>query len=128
MSRSLILQKKFNKTISNILHPYIVTIFLPRQVRNTSCFIFFIVQFILPLIVSIYYSLLGAIFPLPRILYAMANDGLLFKFLSNINETTKTPLISTVICGVCAGKTECRQPFIQYFVKIVIVTPIIFVY
>ncbi|VVC32907.1 Hypothetical protein CINCED_3A006066 [Cinara cedri] len=48
-------------------------------------------------------SLLGAIFPLPRILYAMANDGLLFKFLAKINQTTKTPLISTVICGVGAG-------------------------
>jgi amino acid transporter len=48
-------------------------------------------------------SLLGAIFPLPRILYAMASDGLLFKFLSNINSTTKTPLISTIICGVFAG-------------------------
>ncbi|XP_015372124.1 PREDICTED: high affinity cationic amino acid transporter 1-like [Diuraphis noxia] len=48
-------------------------------------------------------SLLGAIFPLPRILYAMASDGLLFKFLSNINATTKTPLISTIICGVFAG-------------------------
>lgn len=59
------------------------------------------------LIISVCYhcfSLLGAIFPLPRILYAMANDGLLFKFLANINKTTKTPLISTVICGVCAGK------------------------
>jgi len=40
---------------------------------------------------------------LPRILYAMASDGLLFKILSKINTTTKTPLISTVICGVFAG-------------------------
>ncbi|XP_022163277.1 cationic amino acid transporter 2-like [Myzus persicae] len=48
-------------------------------------------------------SLLGATFPLPRILYSMASDGLLFKFLSNINSTTKTPLISTIICGVFAG-------------------------
>ncbi|KAL5240260.1 hypothetical protein ACI65C_007670 [Semiaphis heraclei] len=48
-------------------------------------------------------SLLGTLFPLPRILYAMANDGLLFKFLSNINATTMTPLISTIICGLFAG-------------------------
>ncbi|XP_008184790.2 high affinity cationic amino acid transporter 1 [Acyrthosiphon pisum] len=48
-------------------------------------------------------SLLGTLFPLPRILYAMASDGLIFKFLSNINTTTKTPLISTVICGLFAG-------------------------
>lgn len=50
------------------------------------------------------YSLLGAIFPLPRILYSMANDGLIFNFLAKINARTKTPLISTVICGVFAGK------------------------
>lgn len=49
---------------------------------------------------------MGAIFPLPRILYAMASDGLLFNILSKINDTTKTPLISTVICGVFAGKTQ----------------------
>ncbi|XP_025416766.1 high affinity cationic amino acid transporter 1-like [Sipha flava] len=48
-------------------------------------------------------SLLGAIFPLPRILYAMASDGLIFHFLANINATTKTPLISTVLCGIFAG-------------------------
>jgi len=54
--------------------------------------------------VLLFGSLLGAIFPLPRILYAMASDGLLFKVLSNINATTKTPLISTVVCGVFAGK------------------------
>jgi len=51
----------------------------------------------------IYNSLLGTLFPLPRILFAMASDGLLFKFLSNINPTTKTPVISTVICGLFAG-------------------------
>ncbi|XP_060870377.1 cationic amino acid transporter 2-like isoform X2 [Metopolophium dirhodum] len=48
-------------------------------------------------------SILGTLFPLPCILYAMASDGLLFKFLSNINATTKTPLISTVVCGLFAG-------------------------
>ncbi|XP_022163272.1 cationic amino acid transporter 2-like [Myzus persicae] len=48
-------------------------------------------------------SLLGTLFPLPRILYAMARDGLLFKFMSNINTTTMTPLISTIICGLLAG-------------------------
>ncbi|KAL4112398.1 hypothetical protein QTP88_016197 [Uroleucon formosanum] len=48
-------------------------------------------------------SLLGTLFPLPRILFAMASDGLLFKFLSNINPKTKTPVISTIICGLFAG-------------------------
>lgn len=48
-------------------------------------------------------SLLGAMFPLPRILYAMANDGLLFKFLAKINPRTKTPILATLISGFLAG-------------------------
>ncbi|KAK3102848.1 hypothetical protein FSP39_014398 [Pinctada imbricata] len=48
-------------------------------------------------------SLLGAMFPLPRVIYAMASDGLLFKFLSNVNEKFKTPLIGTILSGSFAG-------------------------
>lgn len=49
-------------------------------------------------------SLLGAMFPLPRVLYAMANDGILFKFLRKIHPYTKTPLIATIISGILAGE------------------------
>ncbi|KAJ4442790.1 hypothetical protein ANN_04383, partial [Periplaneta americana] len=48
-------------------------------------------------------SLLGAMFPLPRVLYAMANDGLLFRFLAKINPRTKTPVLATIISGLLAG-------------------------
>ncbi|XP_050434312.1 high affinity cationic amino acid transporter 1-like [Adelges cooleyi] len=48
-------------------------------------------------------TLIGCLFPLPRILYAMSSDGLLFKIFSKVNKTTKTPFISTIFCGTFAG-------------------------
>uniref|UniRef100_A0A2S2R0K3 High affinity cationic amino acid transporter 1 n=1 Tax=Sipha flava TaxID=143950 RepID=A0A2S2R0K3_9HEMI len=54
-------------------------------------------------IFALFTSLLGCLFPIPRILYAMSSDGLLFEFLSNINERTKTPFIATMICGISSG-------------------------
>ena len=48
-------------------------------------------------------SLLGAMFPLPRILYAMATDGLLFRFLSHIHPRYMTPMRATIIAGLLSG-------------------------
>ncbi|KAF5296351.1 hypothetical protein FQR65_LT10243 [Abscondita terminalis] len=48
-------------------------------------------------------SLFGAMFPLPRVLYAMATDGIIFKFLGNVNARFQTPLIGTLLAGLLTG-------------------------
>ncbi|ALC43039.1 slif [Drosophila busckii] len=48
-------------------------------------------------------SLLGAMFPLPRILYAMGNDGILFKRLSKVHPWTQTPLLATLVSALFAA-------------------------
>ncbi|XP_014605414.1 PREDICTED: cationic amino acid transporter 3 isoform X1 [Polistes canadensis] len=48
-------------------------------------------------------SLLGAMFPLPRVLYAMASDGIIFMWLSKVHSKTMTPILGTVLSGLLAG-------------------------
>ncbi|XP_053558048.1 cationic amino acid transporter 4 [Bombina bombina] len=43
--------------------------------------------------------LLSSLFSLPRIVYAMAEDGLFFQFFAKVNPTTKVPVIGIVVFG-----------------------------
>ncbi|KAL0268057.1 UNVERIFIED_CONTAM: hypothetical protein PYX00_010139 [Menopon gallinae] len=45
-------------------------------------------------------SLFGAMFPLPRIIYAMASDGLIFRVLGEVSPRTKTPVVGTAVAGL----------------------------
>ncbi|XP_063925550.1 cationic amino acid transporter 2 isoform X1 [Zophobas morio] len=58
-------------------------------------------------ICGLFSSLLGAMFPLPRIIYAMASDGLLFKALAIVHPKFQTPFMGTLIAGSIAGCLAC---------------------
>ncbi|KAL3533308.1 hypothetical protein ACH5RR_006829 [Cinchona calisaya] len=48
-------------------------------------------------------TLMGSILPQPRILMAMARDGLLPSFFSDVSKQTQVPVKSTVVTGLLAG-------------------------
>ncbi|XP_065164736.1 cationic amino acid transporter 2 [Atheta coriaria] len=48
-------------------------------------------------------SMFGSMFPMPRILYAMASDGLIFRLFAQVWPSTGTPALATFISGLCAA-------------------------
>ncbi|CAD6206000.1 unnamed protein product [Miscanthus lutarioriparius] len=48
-------------------------------------------------------TLMGSLLPQPRILMAMARDGLLPSFFSEVNKQTQVPVKSTIVTGICAA-------------------------
>ncbi|XKL65779.1 hypothetical protein PGB90_009199 [Kerria lacca] len=48
-------------------------------------------------------ALLGSFFPVSRILFAMSNDGLIFRSFSIINKKYNTPVIGTLCSGIITG-------------------------
>lgn len=58
----------------------------------------------------VFFSLLGSMFPMPRVIYAMAEDGLLFRVLAKVHNGTHTPIVATVVSGIIAGN-KTNTPF-----------------
>ncbi|KAF5186237.1 Cationic amino acid transporter 2, vacuolar [Thalictrum thalictroides] len=48
-------------------------------------------------------TLMGSLLPQPRILLAMARDGLLPEFFSDVNRRTQVPVKGTIVTGTCAA-------------------------
>jgi amino acid transporter len=42
-------------------------------------------------------------FPMPRIIYAMASDGVIFKFLGKVLPKLKTPYVASIVAGLFAA-------------------------
>lgn len=48
-------------------------------------------------------TLFGSLFSLPRTMYSMASDGLLFAFLARVSKKTQVPTVNLAISGVTSG-------------------------
>ncbi|CAL4121108.1 unnamed protein product [Meganyctiphanes norvegica] len=48
-------------------------------------------------------SLMGSLFTLPRCVYAMAADGLLFSWLAKVNDKSQVPVINLAFCGLLSA-------------------------
>lgn len=48
-------------------------------------------------------AMFGSMFPMPRVIYAMAQDGLIFRQLSQLWDRTNVPVIATLLSGLAAA-------------------------
>ncbi|CAG2102997.1 unnamed protein product [Medioppia subpectinata] len=48
-------------------------------------------------------ALLGAMYPLPRVLYSMGSDGVIFRFMAIVHPRFKTPIYATLLSGILAS-------------------------
>jgi len=52
-------------------------------------------------------SQLGGMYPLPRIIYSMANDKLIYSYLSNVNRRLKLPVRATIVGSIFVALLAC---------------------
>ena len=62
------------------------------------------IKFIVNVVNLFHYSLFGCIFAMPRYIYSMASDGLLYAWLGWVSKKSKTPIIACLVCGTLSGK------------------------
>ncbi|KAH8351704.1 hypothetical protein KR059_012926 [Drosophila kikkawai] len=64
-------------------------------------------------LVGLLASLFGALFPLPRVMYSMAQDGLLFRFLGKVSPRFRVPVTGSIVAAlftaVIAGLFDLAQ-------------------
>ncbi|KAH8360860.1 hypothetical protein KR084_009531 [Drosophila pseudotakahashii] len=51
-------------------------------------------------LVGLMASLFGALFPLPRVMYSMAQDGLLFRFLGKVSPRFRVPVTGSIVAAL----------------------------
>ncbi|KAF2882608.1 hypothetical protein ILUMI_23576 [Ignelater luminosus] len=64
---------------------------------------------------GLFSSLLGAMFPLPRIIYAMSSDGLMFEAIGRVHPRFHTPFLGTLLAGTFTGVLACIFELSQLF-------------
>ena len=57
---------------------------------------------------GIFASLLGSLLPLPRVLYAIAADGLIFRFIAWVHPRLQTPVTATILGGIASGMESAK--------------------
>ena len=50
-----------------------------------------------------HFRVIGSLYPLPRVFYKMAQDGLISKSFSTVNKKTKTPVYASFVTGSFTG-------------------------
>ena len=68
-------------------------------------YIFYKKKFYETYFLKFYKSLYASMFPMPRVVYSLASDGLIFRFLSYIMPRLKTPVAAALTSGLFAGLT-----------------------